>query len=452
MADRPRPRLRQVDRSQVVPETCLDDLVDPEHPVRAVWDYVCALDLTRLLANIRAVEGVPGRNATDPRLLLALWMWAVSDGVGSARALDRLVREHSAYRWLAGGVTVNYQLLARFRAADPEAFQRFLEAHVAALLQQGLIDLTCVAQDGMRVRASAGSGSFRREPTLAECQHLVRQQLEQLQRQPDEPLDAVARRRRAPQERHLRVRQARLAQAREVAQQLGARQAERVRLHPKEAAQRGTKDKAARASTTDPEARRMKMADGGYRPAYNAQCCTTVGAGIIVGVSVTNQGSDNGQLGPMLDQVAQRYGQQPQQALVDGGFRSTADIEAAHARGIAVYAPLPQEQAALQAGQDPYAPKQGDKAGMRAFRARMGTAEAKALYKQRGQTAEWVNAGMRQRGLGQFLVRGLSKATGVVALQALVHNLWQTRRLLGEQLGSVTWAQILRAEGGAVAG
>src|SRR5947209_2404889 len=138
MADRPRPRLRQVDRSQVVPETRLDDLVGPDHPVRAVWDYVCALDLTRLLATIRAVEGAPGCDATDPRIPLALWTWAVSDGVGSARALDRLVRDHSAYRWLAGGVSLNYQLLARFRAADPEAFQHFLEAHVAALLQQGL--------------------------------------------------------------------------------------------------------------------------------------------------------------------------------------------------------------------------------------------------------------------------------------------------------------------------
>src|SRR6185437_12839527 len=103
MADRPQPRLRRADRTQMVPETRLDDLVAPEHPVRTLWDYVCALDLARLLANILAVEGVPGRNATDPRILLALWMWACRDGVGSARAIDRLVRDHNVYRWLAGG-------------------------------------------------------------------------------------------------------------------------------------------------------------------------------------------------------------------------------------------------------------------------------------------------------------------------------------------------------------
>ena len=452
MADRPQPRLRLADRTQRVPETRLDDLVDPQHPVRTLWEYVGVLDLSRLLVNIRAVEGVPGRNATDPRILLALWMWAFRDGVGSARAIDRLVRDHNVYRWLAGGVSLNYGLLARFRTADPEAFEQFLEVHVAALLQQGLIDLTCVAQDGMRVRASAGSSSFHRQATLEECQRLVRQQLKQLRRQADEPLDAVAQRCRAAQERHLRERHLRLAQAQQVAEQLGAQQAKRVRLHPKEAEQRRTKDKPARASSTDAESRRMKMADGGYRPAYNAQCCTTVGTGIIVAVTVTNQGSDNGQLDPMLKRVEKRYGQRPQQALVDGGFRSTADIEAAHARGTVVYAPLAKEQDELKAGKDPYAPKQGDKEGMRAFRARMGTVEAKTLYKQRAATAEWVNAGMRQRGLTQLLVRGMRKAGGVLALQALVHNLWQTRRLLAAAPGVGTWAEILRAVGGAMAG
>jgi transposase len=445
-----RPRLREVDRSVVVPEAALDDLVDPDHPARALWDYVCALDLTPLLASVRAVEGVPGRNATDPRILLALWMWALTQGVGTARALDALCRDHAVYRWLAGGVSLNYHTLAVFRSAHGDALEQFLEAHVTALLHQGVIDLACVAQDGLRTRASAGAGSFRRGPTIEACQDLVRQQLEALQRQADEPPDAVARRQQAARRRHARERAERLAQARRVAEELGAKQAERRRLHPKEAAQRNTRDKPPRASTTDPEARRMKLADGGTRPGYNVQCCTTAGTGIVVGVAVTNQGCDGGLLGPMLWQVAAAYGQQPSRALVDGGYSSRADVEAAYRRGTEVYAPLRNEAAELAAGKDPYAPKAKDGPGVAAWRARMGTAAAKALYRLRAATAEWVNAGMRQRGLYRVTVRGVRKVRAVAVLQALVHNVWQTARLLEAHRSGWTWAGILRSRPGAV--
>jgi hypothetical protein len=273
----------------------------------------------------------------------------------------------------------------------------------------------------------------------------VHEQIEQLKRQEDEPLDAVSRRQRAARERHARERAERLAAARQAAEELGAKQSERVRLHPKEAEQRKTKDKPARGSTTDPEARRMKMPDGGTRPAYNVQCATTTNTGIIVGVAVTNRGSDGGLLGPMLDQLERSYREKPWRVLVDGGYGSRADVEAAHGRDIAVYTPLKNEREELAGGKDPYAPKPQDQAGMKALRARMGTAEAKQLYKQRAATAEWVNAGMRRRGLYRLTVRGRVKVRAVVVLHALVHNLWQTIRLVRGQKPAASWQGILRA-------
>jgi transposase len=444
MAGLAKPRLRMVDRSEAVPEISIDDLLPPDHPARDIWEYVQALDLSKVLDAIRAVEGVCGRNATDPHLLLSLWMYATCDGVGSARALDRLVHEHSAYRWLAGGVSINYHLLSDFRSCQGELLDGLLKAHVAALLHQGLVDLKCVAQDGLRVRASAGAGSFRRAATIEECAQAVAEQLEALRRQDGEDANAPTRRQRASRERQARARLARLAQAQVVAAELTAKQAERARQHPKEAKAKGTDGKLGRGSTTDPEARRMKMPDGGYRPGYNVQGATTVGTGIVVAVDVTNQGSDGGLLGPMLERIEAAHGAAPAEALVDGGYASKEDVEAAHARGTTVYAPLKQAAADLQKGRDPHAPKRGDQAGMTALRARMGTADGKAKYKLRAQTAEWTNAGMRQRGLYQVRVRGLAKVRAVVLLQALVHNLLQTVRLWAARGLRPAWRTTLR--------
>ena len=444
----PKLRLRTADRTHIMPAIPLDQLVPPDHPVRDIWNYVCAVDLTPLEACIKAVEGVPGRNATDPRILLALWMWATTDGVGSARSLDALCGEHNTYRWLCGGVTLNYHTLASFRSSHGAILEGFLEAHVSALLHHGIIDLSCVAQDGMRTRASAGSGSFRRAASIEECQKLVREQIEELKRQDDEPLDAVARRQQKARLRHAKERAERLEAAATVAAELGVKQATRAKQHPAEAQQRKTQDKPPRASTTDPEARRMKMPDGGTRPGYNVQCATTTDTGIIVAVDVTNQGCDGGLMGVMLDQIEESYETKPESYLVDGGYSSKADVESAHKREITVYAPLKNEQKDLELGKDPHAAKGGDGAGVKAWRERMGKPESKELYKKRASTAEWVNAGMRQRGLYQVGVRGLLKVRAVVVLQALVHNLWQTKRLLSKKPEVWSWVGILRAESG----
>ena len=439
------PRLRQAKRTQLIRNWSLDQALPSDHTARTVWQYVCAIDLSAFLDTIRARQGLPGRDATDPRVLLALWMYATIDGVASARELERLCREHLAYRWLCGGLSVNYHLLSDFRWDYQSQLDQLFTDHVAALMHLGLVQLKRVAQDGLRVRASAGASSFHRKSTIEECQQQVSEQLTLLEQRSDEPPGTAARRASSAQKRHRQEQLERLEEAHRVAAELEAKRAERSRHHPKEAKEQGEQFRSARASTTDPQATRMKMPDGGYRPAYNVQSASTTGEGVIVGVSVSNQNSDGGLMGPMMDQIEQTYGEAPEEMLVDGGFASVADVEKAEQAKRRVYMPLKNEKKELAAGKDPYVPKKGDKAGMSALRQRMKTEEAKAIYKQRASTAEWVNAGFRNRGLYRVLVRGLKKVLGVVLLQALVHNLLQTIRLCQRHDPHSSWTETLRA-------
>jgi hypothetical protein len=239
----------------------------------------------------------------------------------------------------------------------------------------------------------------------------------------------------------------RLKAAQEVAAELTAKREERLRQNPTAAAKETAEEaemKAPRGSSTDPECRRMKMPDGGYRPAYNVQAMTTTEEKIIVAVDVTNQGTDGGLLGIMLNKVEGTYDTVPDEALVDGGFASADDVENATRNGTTVYMPLKNAKKDRAAGKNPYLPKPKDKAGMKALRVRMGTEHAQEIYKQRASTAEWVNAGMRNRGLYQFLVRGREAVRAVVLIQALVHNLFQTIRLCAQKRPQMHWTDVLR--------
>jgi transposase len=417
-----KPRLRLAQRQQgEMRVASLDQLLTPDHEVRAVWDYVCELDLGALLQQIKALPGEPGRDATDPRLLLALWLYATIDGVGSARALDGLCREHLAYEWLCGGVSLNYHTLADFRGQHAQVLDQLLTDSVATLLHEKLITLKQVAQDGMRVRAHAGASSFRREPRLQACLAQARSQVAALKNQFEEDGQAATRRQQAARTRAARERQERIEQA----------LAQRQKLVDQREQQRREKGipfdpSQLRTSTTDPEARRMKMPDGGTRPAYNVQFATAVAGGAIVGVEVTTSGSDGGQMQPMLEQIESRYQQKPEQMLVDGGFTTLEDIEKAEQADIQVLGPIKNEASTKAKGGNPYQPKKKDGPGVAAWRQRMGTDAAKEAYKQRSATAEWANAGARQRGLYQVTVRSRQKVLAVALLHALVHNLLRT--------------------------
>jgi transposase len=407
-------RVKRPERSQVVWRAMeLDRLLPPDHRARIVWRFVEQQDLSSLYSRIKAVEGGVGRDAVDPRILLALWLFATIEGVASAREIERLCERDLAYIWICGEVSVNYHLISDFRTQHTELLDQILTNSVTALLHQGLVTLDRVAQDGMRVRAHAGSSSFRRRPTLETCRQEAQAHLQKLQQDQQADPAASSKRKQAALERAARERQERLAQALEELKELEQQKEEREKGSSAE----------ARASTTDPEARKMKMGDGGYRPAYNVQFATDAKTRMIVGVAVTNQGSDRGQMAPMVEHLHQRFGHRPRQYLVDCGFATKEDITKLEAGGTQVFAPVHAADQMLARGVDPYTPKKRDTPEVKQWRARMGTDEAKQIYRERSSVAEFPNAECRNRGLQQFQVRGLDKARAVSLWQALAFNL-----------------------------
>lgn len=424
-----RPRVHSAERHQVEFQPfSLDELVPSDADVRAVWDYVQKLDLSRAYLQIRAVEGVPGRNAIDPRILLALWLYATLDGVGSARELDRLCKHHIQYRWICGGVSVNYHALSDFRTAHPELLDELLTDSVATLMHQGLVTLNRVSEDGMRVRASAGSDSFHRPDTLAKHLAVAQEQLGRLRKELEDDPKTMSARQQAAKTRAAQERAERLQRALEEREQVAAQ---------RDARKKGSGTEA-RASSTDPEARRMKMADGGTRPGYNVQFCTDNDSLVITGVIVSNNGSDAGGMKPMVEQHVKRYGRAPGEMLTDGGFSTLADIEQVELNhSTMVYTPIKEEHKKRAKGIDPFAPCRGDSEIIKRWRQRMGTEAAQEIYKERAATAELSNAQARNRGLRQFLVRGTAKVTVIALWYAVAHNL-KRALTLGRKVATVT--------------
>ena len=418
------PRMKSPDRSQVDPNPKrIDDLIPADHKARLVWQLVQELDLAPLYAGIRAVEGHAGRPATDPRVLVALWLYATEEGIGSAHELMRRCYDCDPYQWLRGGVDVNYHTLSDFRTAHLEWLKDQVVANVAAMRAEGLVDLKAIGQDGMRVRASAGNDSFKRQETLQRLLEEAEQQWDCLQQDFDQETGRSARQ-QAAQERSARERIERLKHAQEEVKKVA---------EAREKRKKGD-GASARASTTDPSARRMKMGDGGTRPAYNIEFATDLNNLVIIGADLINAGSDAGQMEPMVQQIEAEQAPLPQggEYHVDGGFVTMEDVESVGQRGVTVFAPPKEVEKQQQQGKDPYAPKRGDTPKVAEWRQRMGTAEAQERYKQRGK-CEWSNAQCRNRGLYQFVVRGLQKVKSVVLWFVLVHNLFRWVALRAER-------------------
>lgn len=410
---RPSVRVKRPQRRQVQwRDASLDQLVPKDHRVRLVWAYVEAIDTRPLYQSIQAVEGGVGRDAVDPRILLALWMHAIIEGISSARHLARLCQRDIVYQWICGEVGVNHHLLSDFRVQQGAFLEQLLTDTIATLLHQNLITLETVAQDGMRVRASAGSSSFRRQPTLEKCREEAAAHLQKLREEADDHPDASPTRQRAAADRA----------ARERAEQVAAALAQLAELQAQKEERKKGSGKDARGSTTDPEARRMKMANGGFQPAYNVQFVTTGDTRMIVAVEVTNNGSDGGQLATMHAALSQRHGQTPGRYLVDGGFATIEDITQVEQAGTQVFAPQLYAERIVQRGGDPHARRARDTDEMAAFRQRMASDEAKELYKQRPSIAEFPNAQCRNYGLQQFRVRGLKKVRATSLWYVIVFN------------------------------
>ena len=414
-------RLLEPKRDQVeLRAVDIESLLGEDHPARVIWSYVEGLDLSELEGRIKARADRPGHPATSPRLLLALWLVATSDGIGSARALERLCHHHDVYRWLCGGVSVNYHTLSDFRVGHADLLDRLLAEHLAALAKAKLVDLDTLAQDGVRIRASAGSASFRRAGTLDRHLAAAEAVVDQLKREVDANSDASNQRIKAARERAARERSQRLKAAQAALGEIKQQREQRARKHDN-----GKTPQEPRASTTDAEARVMKMADGGFRPAYNVQVTSVAGKQIVVDVEVHNTGSDRGLARPALERLRGRNGRLPKRHLVDGGFGSAEDIEWAHAEGIDIYCPPTQSKH----GSDPYLPRRGDGPGTLAWRARMASEAGKAHYKLRS-ICECIHARWRNWDLRQLTVRGIKKVRAIALLYALTNNILQEQRLV----------------------
>jgi transposase len=468
-----RRRLKPIDRKQLVLRPVdVERLIEDDHPARAIWELVGQLDLSRYYAPIKVVEGDAGRSATDPRLLISLWLYAYSRGVSSARELSRLCQYEPACQWLTGLEVINHHTLSDFRVDHQAALDDLFTQLLGVLSAAGLVTLEQVMHDGTKVRANAGSDTFRREERLRAHLELARQQVEAMG---DPRAEDVSKRVAAARQRALREREQRLEQARAELEAIRAAKADAEAKQP------------ARASMTDPQARVMKQPDGGYAPSYNVQVSTDGAASAIVGVGVTQSGSDYRELEAGVERVEEHLGT-PKQMVVDGGFVSRENILALDEKQVELIGPV-EEGRAQSAGQmqrrgvaadfypeaftyeaatDTYTCPAGkplrhsgkekrigqtihhyraygsdcqacvfkerccptasftgrtisrgvDDPAVRAFVARMQTDQAKAIYRRRGPVAEFSNLWIKAKlGLRQFRLRGLVKA-GIEALWA----------------------------------
>jgi transposase len=420
-------RLRRPERRQMgwVPQ-CPDDLVAATHPVRMVAAVVGQLDLRAFREAIQAREGIAGRDATDPELLVSLWLYACICGVGSARELARSCEESAAFGWLCGGVGVNHRLLSDFRTDHGKALDQLFPQVIATLVDQELVSVSRVSQDGVRVRVSAGAGSFRREERLRKLLQESQKHVEELGRQVQEPekLSAAAVKKKAMQRRVAEEQQRRLEQALAQLPELRQRQQERAERAGRGQYGEKIREKELRVSTSDPEARVMKMPNGGYNPAYNVQLARDPHSRAILGVEVSNQGYDSAGLSePMGAQVERRSGRKVQQQLLDGGYLRHADMERAQEQGVELFVPPKGARTEKHRGRERQ-PKERDSEAIRAWKQRMSSPEGKEIYRQRAATSETINADLRSyRGLTQITVRGLYKARCVALWCALAYNI-----------------------------
>ncbi len=482
----PRARIKPVDRNQMMMRPVdVERLIEEDHPARAIWEFSGKLDLSGYQEPIQAVEGAAGRPVWDPRLLICLWVYAYSRGIGSAREISRRLQYDPAFQWLAGLEVINYHTLSDFRVAYDQELTQLFTNTLGVLSAEGLVSLERVMHDGTKVRALAGADSFRREQTLQAHLAAARQQVEAM----GDPRADESARQRAARQRAARERKERLEQAVEQLAQI-----RQTKNDPKE-------KQEARASLTDPTSRIMKEGGGGYGPNYNVQLSTTAENKIIVGAGVSQSSSDAGELMAGVQRAEDNLAQAPKQLVVDGGFTNRPNILECAAKGIDLIGSFPEhtEQSEGQFKRRGVAPEfyaqafqydpqqdcyrcpagerlrhdgQENRPGVihhqyraeastcaqcrfkqqccpqnaakgrsitraleapqiQAFKHKMQTPQAKEIYRQRGAVAEFPNAWIKEKlGLRQFHVRGLTKARLETLWVCLTYNIQQWVRLV----------------------
>lgn len=398
----------------------LDQMLPSDHIARVVVEYVQTLDTSRLYERIEVSADQAGRTCTNPDVLVALWLLGTIEGIGSARELDRRCQRDMPYMWICGEISVNRKTLSDFRIDAGEFLNQLMVNTVTSLIDCGIVSLDVVAQDGMRVRASAGKSSFRRAPTLEKLRDEVESFVEQLKAQEEnEKCMESETRSKAAKKRSMEDRLNRLKESLEQIKDLAPRREKRKKGD----------GKTTRCSTTDPEARNMKMANGGYNPAFNVQFASAADARVIVAVDVTNEGTDGGELHPMMEKIKTSYGHPPKKVVTDGAYATKAGVQNTEQLGTQVVATVPRAEQLAKHGKDAHEKQKGDSQEYVEYRQRMKEQENIDLCKLRPSVAEFPNAVCRNRGLQQFNVRGIAKAKVIALWHAIAYNFTRMRCL-----------------------
>lgn len=415
--------LRNAVRNQVeITISCLDDLLPQEHRARDVWEYVNQLDDSYFLNNIKVIEGCGGPRSADPKILLSLWLYSMLEGIASARHIARLCKEHHAFIWLCGGVSINYHTLSDYRSKNSEGFLKLLQESIAIMWKSGVFSPDEVAQDGTRVKANAGFSQYRTEQTLDRYLEEAKKHIKNLEDELSNDPTILSRREKSAKERVSKERISRVQKARD-----------ELKVHKKQKMISAKKNHhkltqedidKMRCSITDPECRKMKMGDGGFRLAYNVQFGTSVDKNVILGVDIVNT-LDPGTLIPMMQQVQENLRSvgcpTPSKWLVDSAYANNEDLDLAEQQfpNITIYS----TPTSPLKGVDPLEPRKNDKPAMRELRERMKSEKAKNIYNKRGAAAEHSNATTKNMGMTEFLVNGLSKVKHMALLYAIAHNM-----------------------------
>lgn len=415
--------LRSPVRNQVeINISCLDDLLPQDHRARDVWEYVNQLDNTFFLNKIKVVEGCGGPRSADPKILLALWLYGMLEGIASARHIARLCKEHHAFIWLCGGVSINYHTLSDYRSKNSEGFLKLLQESIAIMWKSGVFSPDEVAQDGTRVKANAGFSQYRTEQGLNRHMEQAKEHMKNLEDELRKDPSVYTRREKSAKERARNERMERILKAQD---ELKAHKKNKIAISKKNNDKLTQEDvDKVRCSITDPECRKMKMGDGGFRLAYNVQFSTSTDKNVIVGVDVVNT-LDPGTLVPMMQQVQENLRKAncptPSKWLVDSAYANNDDLDKAqqHFPNITVYSTPTSNHKNV----DPLEPRKNDKPAMRELRERMKSEKAKKIYNKRGAAAEHSNAMTKNMGMREFLVNGLSKIKHMALLYAIAHNM-----------------------------
>lgn len=411
---------------------CLDDLVAEDHRVRLIWDFVSNMDLSACSDDIISLKGNAGRSSTDPKILLTLWIYTIIDGNSSARRLEELCDNHDVYKWICGGVSVNRTTLAEFRSKNPRKFDELLTTCIAVMVKNDLVSDSDFSQDGTRIKANAGCNTFHREDSLKELETKISQHIDSLRKEEKASLNAYENRKLAKKERIALEKQQRVQDA--------LRNLEEARCAKINTSQTtGNKLTEAeltdvRASTTDPQVRKMKMGDGGFRLAYNVQFATGLDSRVIYGVDVVNT-LDPGTAPRLMAIVHDRLQGlklgKIKTWIADAAYSAKNDImKVANLFPECFYFAPPKPRKGI----DPKKPVKGDCEAIKKWREMIGSDQVKELYKRRCSTAEFSNMQVKNHDLTEFPVRGMSKVKGVAILHAISHNVMRFLDLIKKKL------------------